>query len=700
MGLSKNAARTLEQVKSVGPKPNDHWHMWKLTISAKGLSILYGADYFTEEEWIKLDGLIHKGQYVFTRGPQTNILDEELMSFDDFEDTILPTAPTQKELATVADRRVPTPISEKPSLNFSEPTQNDTSADTSANASADEGYANVTPTIAEKAPSPATAAPTPAPAPANGGLAWYTQAQLDEVKAFNANLTRAGQKAGAKKGKGGPKHSPSASRNFPPPESNYGSVADLDPQAPAWDAEQASTSRQPAWDAAPETSASQQPHWSADVESNFVPVKTEWGVEVSPAHQDLVNLDVELPSASKGPAVRDAPQQPFTSGKPAWETGSEDPNAVVDDGFPFVAPDDIYSVNQTSRASEWPQEEPKDENPSPTSAEQESRITSWADEVNAEDTTRVPVYEPVIQEPLNSRFTNGTDNVPQVVEKFIQVHGKQPKSSNDVHQPRNSELKSPKRPDSRASVRTATRPVVPSKIRTVHAASGTIFLAHADSPKRSNIAIEVKAGDSIKYIKHVSGIMHTGMNLRTKLQGQFPETVLEPVQSRATLIQQQRSAIQTLYGRDGGNTFTSALTHGLDRVESTNAAEWEKESETSRPTTSSTQAVAPVPMRTHGGLAGSRFATLAEMESQDGESERGGSLTQAEIRRIIREEVSTSSLLYELILMIKACSESSACPNPTQPDCCTTRARLDQHCPKDHNMLVSQFPHLMHSLTL
>jgi hypothetical protein len=45
--------------------------------------MLYGAAYFTEDEWIKIDGLIHKGQYVFTRGPQNNLLEEgELISFE------------------------------------------------------------------------------------------------------------------------------------------------------------------------------------------------------------------------------------------------------------------------------------------------------------------------------------------------------------------------------------------------------------------------------------------------------------------------------------------------------------------------------------------------------------------------------------------------------------------------------------------
>ncbi|KAG9241974.1 hypothetical protein BJ878DRAFT_544701 [Calycina marina] len=51
--LGKNAQRALEQAKN-------------------GLLILYGADYFTDEEWLKIDYLIHKGQYHFTNGPKLN----------------------------------------------------------------------------------------------------------------------------------------------------------------------------------------------------------------------------------------------------------------------------------------------------------------------------------------------------------------------------------------------------------------------------------------------------------------------------------------------------------------------------------------------------------------------------------------------------------------------------------------------------
>lgn len=425
-----------------------------------------------------MDGLIHKGSYVWTRGPQPNILDEELMTFDDYPDTIFPST-DQKKTVVVTERQIPTPISEEPSHNPPESSPHEISVE----AFADEAQ----PTESPKERS------TPAPLPPNGGLALgYTQAQLDEVKAFNANLTRAGQKTKPKY-----TNTPSVENVFPSPE------------------------------------------WSQN-----------------------------------------------------------------------------------------------GENDSPTSAEQESRIHSWASEVNADD----PV--PVVTIPLgpsNPHANNAVDNIPKVIEKFIQVHGRIPRSTNDVYQPRNPTYKGPKRPDSRASIRTTKSVAPPKGPRKLHATSGTVFIAHASSPKKSNITIEVKAGDSIKYLKHVSGIMHTGLNLRTQQQGQFPETVLEPVHSQTSLIQQQRSVIQSVHGRE---RVASTISNGLDRVEAMNAAEWDRESISSRPTTATTATLAPVPIRSNAGLAGSRFAALAEMHvnTQASESSRQN-VTQAEIRRIIREEV-------------------------------------------------------------
>ena len=86
--------------------------------------MLYGAAYFTEDEWIKIDGLIHKGQYVFTRGPQNNILEEELMSFDDsIEEKAHVNVQVQAnesfdtikaDTMTITERQLPSPTSSEP----------------------------------------------------------------------------------------------------------------------------------------------------------------------------------------------------------------------------------------------------------------------------------------------------------------------------------------------------------------------------------------------------------------------------------------------------------------------------------------------------------------------------------------------------------------------------------------------------------
>ncbi|TGO52080.1 hypothetical protein BCON_0148g00250 [Botryotinia convoluta] len=56
MLLSSRATRILEEVKN-------------------GCCMLYGAEFFTEDEWVKIDALLHKGEYVFTNGPQKQFSD-------------------------------------------------------------------------------------------------------------------------------------------------------------------------------------------------------------------------------------------------------------------------------------------------------------------------------------------------------------------------------------------------------------------------------------------------------------------------------------------------------------------------------------------------------------------------------------------------------------------------------------------------
>ncbi|EKD14168.1 hypothetical protein MBM_07845 [Drepanopeziza brunnea f. sp. 'multigermtubi' MB_m1] len=199
--MSANAMRALEQVKM-------------------GLYMLYGASYFTEDEWIKIDGLIHKGQYIFTSGPPNNInildsKDEPLLSFDDTTGRANQSFDTAKEDSTVVTEK---PLDSPTESDLTEPaeTPNDTSVEATEASSDDEPpkpadsavfdfsqwdppteVQETKPVNVEELGSEPTEIPKrePVAIPAAGGLALgYTQEQLDELKAFNATLTKAGKK--------------------------------------------------------------------------------------------------------------------------------------------------------------------------------------------------------------------------------------------------------------------------------------------------------------------------------------------------------------------------------------------------------------------------------------------------------------------------------------------------------------------------
>jgi hypothetical protein len=114
--------------------------------------------------------------------------------------------------------------------------------------------------------------------------------------------------------------------------------------------------------------------------------------------------------------------------------------------------------------------------------------------------------------------------------------------------------------------------------------AGKIFIAQRAAEKKSKIGIKVRPGDHIKILKHVSGIMHLGLNLSTKQTGQFPESIftLAPGVSakQEALIEQQRAlATATQTGQVALRTRVQDVgtANRLDRVEGMNAAEWEAE---------------------------------------------------------------------------------------------------------------------------
>ncbi|KAH6671676.1 hypothetical protein B0J14DRAFT_655533 [Halenospora varia] len=578
MALSTNAARALEQ----------------------GLYMLYGADYFTEDEWIKIDGLIHKGNYVFTRGPPTNLLEEteeELMTFEDTETQVinnsaglhLQTEPmdtfslaadlevpvlAEKEkealspVSKLAESSTPEPANssekESPSLladnvessNEPELTNKDQNSPLSRPASSDllssDPSSTATSALAEPndsqihqelpakdepffgtqshMQSSATTTPPleepkrePAKIPQNGGLALgYTQAQLDEIKAFNASLTKAGQKSKPK-------------------------------------------------------------------------YKNE-----------------------------------------SYEDDYANDNCENDNYQPEDSPPQEVEAHEPQGSS------------SIAHVEKANRIHSWASEVNSQVTGIEQAS------PRNSSWNAPVPTDPRVVlvEGFARQHGRLPKALNDVLQPNNPQFKPPhirppKRPDSRISIKT-TKTVRSSGIASVierlggaleevKLVPGITAVAQNNFRASHPLGMEVEAGDQISILKHVSGTLYFGKNNRTKKTGQVQESVFKNPRvngSPADLITYQQNlaaqkAVPSPVHLRNGSVSTTYST-GLDRVEGMNAAEWDDVPMVTRPR----RRAEPTPSRpaVKNGLATSRFAVLAD------EGEGSGS-DQEFVHHMTREQV-------------------------------------------------------------
>ncbi|KAH7317789.1 hypothetical protein BKA65DRAFT_515191 [Rhexocercosporidium sp. MPI-PUGE-AT-0058] len=454
--------------------------------------MLYGAAYFTEDEWIRIDGLIHKGQYVFTSGPSNplegNFLEEELMSFDDANDkrdltlqmnTNQSFSTVKADAFVVTESQIDSPTESDRADSTAEPAE--TSNDTSIEASSDDEVLAKVPEAdpamfdfsqwdppaeptelskpIESSPEPAnTEVPTndetnlveaaeipkrePVEIPTAGGLALYTQAQLDEVKAFNQNLTKAGKKSKRTRGT-------SPSESAPPSETT------------------------------------------------------------------------------------------------------------------------TYA---------------------PTPSEHDNRIQSWASEVDA-------------QEPL-PRAPSPSPTIPMIANDFVKAHGRPPKSLNDLVQPNNPEFRTVDRRLLSRNITTVKK--TKSSGPQVKVAPGTILIAQSNQVKRSTIELEILAGDRVRMLKHVSGIVHQAENVRTGIRGQLSENVFKKSPDAMKidpLIEQQRTILQR-------NSSISSTVGGLDAMERRNAAEWDEVPVTNRhkPVT----AAKPKPL---GGLGASRFAVLDETKS-------------------------------------------------------------------------------------
>lgn len=170
-----------------------------LTITFQGLSILYGADYFTEREWIKVDGLIHKGNYVFTNGPPLDILEEQLISFDDAESGASSSHHHIQSHADLAEEEVACVLEKQKSTLFS--SNGDLHSETPNETSAASSYGetrlqtSLDPPMFDFSEDTTPASSTPAGQSFKDGLdVGYAQDQFYEMMLFDAVLTNTGQK--------------------------------------------------------------------------------------------------------------------------------------------------------------------------------------------------------------------------------------------------------------------------------------------------------------------------------------------------------------------------------------------------------------------------------------------------------------------------------------------------------------------------
>ena len=447
---------------------------------------LYGADYFTEDEFIKLDGLIHKGTYVFTSGPPKHAYDEELMTFEESPENLeytnaqtnstQPFEPFKKEKIVVSEEQIPSPSSSE--ANDPHLRMDGTPNATSPEASSDGETAPPIISPSEVAPmfdfSESTAPssfkpsePKPQPPTSNGLPPGITQQQLDEARAMQAGMTKAGNKS------------------------------------------------RPKYDRHEETGS-----------------ESAW--------------------------TEDFPSEP----------------AMVEEAYPSPAP-----------------------------SERDTRISTWASDVNAQQPPA-----PQIESPMPSKTAVDPSTL---VEQFVKLHGRNPKSLNDFYQPNNPAHYSNK-PDSIASSTKTSKTTKTTKTTNVAPKVGlklgSTYVAQNSQFKSSHILVDVKAGDHIKVVKYVSGIHWLGTNVRTNSSGQFSEEIFK------AQVAQKRPVSQAPFetASVAPSVTSSNVRNGLENVEGANAAEWDDVSTTSRPRPAQ---AAPSRPSMGGGLAASRFS-VAEPKFQ------------------------------------------------------------------------------------
>jgi hypothetical protein len=222
-----------------------------------------------------------------------------------------------------------------------------------------------------------------------------------------------------------------------------------------------------------------------------------------------------------------------------------------------------------------------------------TEIQFWASEVNAQNEDTAVSSTPTIEIPT-------------------QQLGFPPKRLNDIYQPNNPQHWSSRSESitSRKTVKSLAKPVLIPQYagpkQNPGITPGRVLKAQSGQ-LRHGIQIEIREGDHITVVKHVSGIMHIGFNLRTKEQGQFSEDIFRSTPGGVPYKSVSKKAKR------------HPSTYNLDKVEYDNAAEWDDITATK----TRSPLAAPAPLRPAGGkgLAASRFSSLADIESTKQHSE-------------------------------------------------------------------------------
>lgn len=245
-------------------------------------------------------------------------------------------------------------------------------------------------------------------------------------------------------------------------------------------------------------------------------------------------------------------------------------------------------------------------------------------------------------------FTSLDVASPQHSQSWNQPYPSLPESINDSDRAKYSGLLS-KRPESRATntaARTAKSPAASSYAHVANSVGNgaslqleveqdTILIAQSSFTKKAKVQIDVRSGDSIKVLKHISGVMYLGENLRTKQRGQFSTLIFQKssqAQNKYSLNEKQRAITvpKTVAPVRNTDLRSSNTDNDLDKVEGINAAEWDEDS----------ASVATAPIRSSTQELAGKDSGLPNLENQSQFSEsKQEEIMRAMMSKMLDEEV-------------------------------------------------------------